>query len=281
MTDQDGKDLFKKINGNRKEFDMLPNFSKETLSTLDFGLQGKTAVITGGTSGIGNASAEYFLAQGANVVMSGRNPKVTEMAKEMGGDRAVGVRGDICDAEHRADLIQAGVDHFGQIDILVNCAGITLLGNAEELSEDDWNNVINVNLTANFLMAQAAGKYMIDHEVKGCIVNVASQGGIIALKRHAAYCASKGGLIALTKVLALEWGEYGIRVNAVSPTVVMTAMGHKAWDGPAGDALKKEMPSGRFAEPEEVALAIAYLCSSGAAMITGHNLVIDGGYTIK
>ncbi|MBR2256427.1 MAG: D-threitol dehydrogenase [Blautia sp.] len=260
---------------------MLPYFSKEAISALNFTLQGKTAIITGGTAGIGNATAAYFLGQGANVVMSGRNPKVTEMAKEMGGDRAVGVQGDICDAAHRASLISAGVEAFGRIDILVNCAGITLLGNAEELSEDDWNEVIKVNLTANYLMAQAVGKYMIDHKVEGCIVNVASQGGIIALKRHAAYCASKGGLIALTKVLALEWGEYGIRVNAVSPTVVLTAMGHKAWDGPQGEQLKQEMPSGRFAEPEEVASVIAYLCSSGAAMITGHNLVIDGGFTIK
>lgn len=260
---------------------MLPYYSNDTLSSLDFGLKGKTAIITGGTAGIGNATVSYFLGQGANVVMSGRNPKVAEMAQELGGDRAVGVQGDICDAPHRAALIAAGVEKFGQVDILVNCAGITLLGNGEDLAEEDWNKVIEVNLTASFLMAQAVGKYMIDNQIEGCIVNVASQGGIIALKRHAAYCASKGGLIALTKVLALEWGEYGIRVNAVSPTVVMTAMGHKAWDGPHGEALKKEMPSERFAEPEEVASVIAYLCSSGAAMITGHNLVIDGGFTIK
>ena len=260
---------------------MLPYFSKEAIVSLDFKLEGKTAIITGSTAGIGNVTAAYFLAQGANVVMSGRNPKVMEMATQMGGEKAVGVQGNICDETHRAALIETGVKTFGQIDILVNCAGTTLLANAEDFPEDDWNEVIQVNLTANFLMAKAVGKYMIDHKVKGCIVNVASQGGIIALKRHAAYCASKGGLIALTKVLALEWGEYGIRVNAVSPTVVMTAMGHKAWDGPHGDALKQEMPSGRFAEPEEVASVIAYLCSSGAAMITGHNLVIDGGFTIK
>ena len=260
---------------------MLPLYSKETISSVDLGLKGKTAVITGATSGIGNCTAEFFLAQGANVVMSGRNPAVYDMARKMGGDRAVGVRGDICDRGHREELIRAAVESFGGADILVNCAGITLLGNAEELPEDDWNKVIEVNLTANFLMAQEAGKYMIDNGVRGSIVNVASQGGIIALKRHAAYCASKGGLIALTKVLALEWGEYGIRVNAVSPTVVMTAMGHQAWDGPHGEALKQEMPSGRFAEPEEVASAIAYLASPAAAMITGHNLVIDGGFTIK
>ena len=260
---------------------MLPYFTQDTLNSLDFGLKGKTAIITGGTSGIGYATVEYFLSQGANVVMSGRREGVAEMAREMGGERAAGVQGDICDAAHRAALIETGVSRFQQVDILVNCAGITRLANGEELSEEDWNSVIGVNLTASFLMAQAAGKYMIENQVAGSIVNVASQGGIIALKRHAAYCASKGGLIALTKVLALEWGEYGIRVNAVSPTVVLTAMGHKAWDGPEGEALKKEMPSERFAEPEEVASVIAYLCSSASSMVTGHNLVIDGGYTIK
>ena len=150
-----------------------------------------------------------------------------------------------------------------------NCAGTTILGNSEDIVEEDWQKVIEINLSSCFFMAQAVGKYMIENEIKGNIVNVASQGGVIALKRHAAYCAS------------LEWGEYGIRVNAVSPTVVMTAMGHKAWDGPHGEALKKEMPSGRFAEPEEVAAAIAYLSSSASSMITGHNLILDGGYTIK
>ena len=105
--------------------------------------------------------------------------------------------------------------------------------------------------------------------------------GVIALDKHVAYCAAKGGIIAMTKVMAMEWGKYGIRVNAVAPTVVLTALGHKAWDGPVGDAFKKEMPSERFAEPEEIAVVIGFLCSKAAAMVTGHNLLIDGGYTIK
>ena len=260
---------------------MLPLYSKEELGQLNFDLEGKTAIITGGTAGIGNATVEYFLAQGANVVMSGRNPAVYDMAREMGGSKAVGLQGNICDSGHRKELVRTAAEQFGQIDILVNCAGTTILGNSEDLAEEDWEEVIDVNLSSCFFMAQAVGKYMLEQKIKGSIVNVASQGGVIALKRHAAYCASKAGLISLTKVLALEWGEYGIRVNAVSPTVVMTAMGHKAWDGPHGEALKKEMPSGRFAEPEEVAVAIAYLCSPASSMITGHNLLLDGGFTIK
>lgn len=103
----------------------------------------------------------------------------------------------------------------------------------------------------------------------------------MALNKHVAYCAAKGGIMAMTKVMALEWGKYGIRVNAVAPTVVLTELGHKAWDGPAGEAFKKEIPSERFAEPDEVAGVIAFLCSNAAGMITGHNLLIDGGYTIK
>lgn len=260
---------------------MLPLFSKEELNALDFGLAGKTALITGGTAGIGHATAEYFLAQGANVIIGGRNPEIGRIAKELGKEKAIGVAGDICDPEYRTRVIEEGVKAFGQIDILVNCAGIAILGNAEEISEEDWKKVIDVNLTANYFMAQAVGKYMIEHKIAGCIVNVSSQGGVIGLERHSAYCASKGGVITMTKVLAMEWGKYGIRVNAVSPTVVLTEMGHRAWDGPTGDAFKKEMPSERFAEPEEVSSVIAFLCSKGAAMITGHNLLIDGGFTIK
>jgi NAD(P)-dependent dehydrogenase (short-subunit alcohol dehydrogenase family) len=130
-------------------------------------------------------------------------------------------------------------------------------------------------------MSQVFGSYLIKNKLPGSIVNLASQAGSIALDKHVAYCASKGGIIAMTKVLALEWGKYGIRVNCVSPTVVLTELGHKAWDGPIGDALKKEIPAGRFAEPDEISGVIAFLCSNTASMITGHDLLIDGGFTIK
>ena len=260
---------------------MLPNYSKEDLMRIKFNLEGKTALITGGAAGIGNMAAEYFLSQGANVILADLNPDVSAVAEAMGGAKAIGVAGNVCDEAYRAEVIRRGVEAFGKIDILVNCAGIVALENAETISADYWNNTININLSGSFFMAQAVGKYMIDNGVKGSIVNIASQAGVIALDKHVAYCAAKGGIIAMTKVMALEWGEYGIRVNAVSPTVVLTALGHKAWDGPVGDAFKKEIPAERFAEPEEVSSVIAFLCSDAAAMITGHNLLIDGGYTIK
>lgn len=260
---------------------MLPNFSKEEIMSLDFDLGGKTAIITGGAAGIGNMTAEYLLKQGVNIVLADLNPEVDKIAKEMGGDKAIGVAGNVCDKKYRASVIEEAVKAFGQVDILVNCAGIVALESAEIIDEKDWNRTIDINLSASFFMAQAVGKYMIDNQVKGSIVNIASQAGVIALDKHVAYCAAKGGIIAMTKVMAMEWGKYGIRVNAVAPTVVLTALGHKAWDGPVGDAFKKEMPSERFAEPEEISAVIAFLCSKAAAMVTGHNLLIDGGYTIK
>ena len=214
------------------------------------------------------------------LVLADLNPEVDKLAKSL-GDNAIGVPGNVCDLDYPAKVIDAAVKAFGQVDILVNCAGIVALEDAELISADDWNRTISINLSASFFMAQAVGKYMIDNKINGSIVNMASQAGVIALDKHVAYCASKGGIIAMTKVMAKEWGPKGIRVNCVSPTVVLTALGHKAWDGPVGDAFKKEMPSERFAEPEEIAAAIAFLCSKGAGMITGHNLLIDGGFTIK
>ena len=247
---------------------------------LNYSLEGKTAIITGGAAGIGWATAEFFHNKGVNLVLADLNPEVDKLAKGL-GENAIGVPGNVCDLDYPGKVIEAGVKAFGQIDILVNCAGIVALEDAELISADDWNRTISINLSASFFMAQAVGKYMIDNKISGSIVNMASQAGVIALDKHVAYCASKGGIIAMTKVMAKEWGPKGIRVNCVSPTVVLTALGHKAWDGPVGDAFKKEMPSERFAEPEEIAAAIAFLCSKGAGMITGHNLLIDGGFTIK
>lgn len=260
---------------------MLANISKETINAMDLGLAGKTAVITGGAAGIGLAAAEFFLAQGANVVLADLNPETDRTARELDADRAIGVPGNVCDRTYPGRVIDAAVSAFGQVDILVNCAGIVALEPAETLSEGAWNRTIDINLSACFFMAQAVGRYMIENGIGGSIVNMASQAGVIALDKHVAYCAAKGGIIAMTKVMALEWGRYGIRVNAVSPTVVLTALGHKAWDGPVGDAFKKEIPAERFAEPEEIAAVIGLLCSPGAGMITGHNLLVDGGYTIK
>lgn len=245
-----------------------------------FSLENKVAIITGGAAGIGKATAEFFGKKGVQLVLADLNPKVDQMAKEIKAG-SIGVAGDITCEEDRKEVLKRAIETFGQVDILVNCAGIVALESAESLTEQDWDRTMDINLKASFMMAQMIGKYFIEQHVPGCIVNMASQAGVIALDKHVAYCASKGAIIAMTKVMAYEWGKYGIRVNAVSPTVVLTELGHKAWDGPVGDAFKKEMPSGRFAEPDEIAGVIGFLCSNAAGMITGHNLLIDGGYTIK
>lgn len=255
---------------------MLKYYGADT----EFSLRGKTAIITGGAAGIGYAAAKFFAAKGVNLVLADLNPKTDEIAKGI-RENAMGVIGDATQEEYRRRVLREAVNTFGKVDILVNCAGIVALEKAELISESDWDRTMNINLKASFMMAQMLGKYFIDNEIPGCIVNMASQAGVIALDKHVAYCASKGAIISMTKVMAYEWGKYGIRVNAVSPTVVMTELGHKAWDGPAGEALKEEMPSRRFAEPEEIAGTIAFLCSGAAGMITGHNLLVDGGYTIK
>ncbi|MFP3040906.1 D-threitol dehydrogenase [Treponema primitia] len=247
---------------------------------VNFSLEGKTAIITGGAAGIGNATAQFFAKKGVNLILADLNPETDIIAKKI-GPKNIGVVGNITEGAYRKSIIEAGVKAFGKIDILVNSAGIAVLEKAEIISEDFWDRTININLKASFMMAQVFGSYLIEKKLPGSIVSLASQAGVIALDKHVAYCASKGGIISMTQVLALEWGKYDIRVNCVSPTVVLTELGHKAWDGPVGDAFKKEIPAERFAEPDEIAGVIAFLCSNTAAMITGHNLLVDGGYTSK
>ena len=164
--------------------------------------------------------------------------------------------------------------------ILVNCAGVVFLDDAENLSDEYWDTTIAVNLKAPFVLSQLTARQMIKQK-SGCIINIASQAGFIALDKHIAYTASKAAIIGITKVMAAEWAEYGIRVNAISPTVILTELGKKAWAGAVGDAMKKKIPAGRFGYPEEVAACAVFLASDAAGMITGSNLVIDGGYTIQ
>lgn len=246
----------------------------------DFSLKGKTAIITGGASGIGLATAEFFAKKEVNLVLADLNQDADRIAKKI-NQKNIAVVGDVTDDNYRKKVIDGAVNAFGGVDILVNSAGIGPLDTAETLSEDKWDKTLNVNLKASFMMAQIVGAYLIKNKRPGSIVNIASQAGTVALEGHVAYSASKGGIISMTKVLALEWGKYDIRVNAISPTVVLTELGKVAWGGSAGDYFKKQMPSERFAEPDEIAAIIAFLCSSAAAMITGHNLIVDGGYTIK
>jgi len=252
----------------------------EPVVDLDFSLRGKTALVTGGASGIGAAIASAFAAKGARIAVVDLN---ADAARGRAGELGADSRGFACDVSDSA-AVTATVDEvlaaFGRIDVLVNSAGIALLAPAEELAEDAWDATIAVNLKGTFLVCQAVGRHMLGAG-GGVIVNMASQAATVALDQHVAYCASKFGVVGVSKVLAAEWGGRGVRVNTISPTVVLTELGHKAWDGPRGEELKKSIPIGRFAYPNEIAAAAVFLASDAAAMITGADLLIDGGYTIS
>ncbi|ABM57793.1 SDR family oxidoreductase [Verminephrobacter eiseniae] len=248
-----------------------------------FKLDGQTAVITGAAAGIGLAVAELFARQGATLVLLDRDATVQQVAQRLSSGAGAQSVGLVCDVTC-SDAIEAAVAQAvavsGRLDILVNNAGVGLLAPALEATEADWDKTMAINLKAPFLLARAAARVM-QRQGRGRIVNLASQASVVALERHAAYCASKAALVAMGQVLAIEWAPYGITVNAVSPTVVETALGKQAWSGAVGEAMKKKIPVGRFAQPDEIAAAILYLVSGHAGMVTGANLLIDGGYTVQ
>jgi NAD(P)-dependent dehydrogenase (short-subunit alcohol dehydrogenase family) len=246
----------------------------------NFNLTGRVAFITGGAAGIGRAIASLFYEKGANLILVDLNPAVLDTAKEISTERVESVVANITLAGEREKAVQAGLNRFGKIDILVNNAGIALLEPALDVKEESWDKTLDLNLKVPFFLSQLIGHEMIK-QGGGKIVNIASQAGMIALERHVAYMASKSAIIGITKVLALEWARHNIQVNAISPTVTLTELGKKAWAGEVGEEFKKKLPAGRFAYPEEIAACALFLASGATDMITGANLVIDGGYTIQ
>ncbi|NIM05311.1 MAG: SDR family oxidoreductase, partial [Armatimonadetes bacterium] len=168
-----------------------------------------------------------------------------------------------------------------RIHILVNNAGISLPESAAETTLEHWDLTLDVNLRAPFLLSQLIGRHMIE-QGGGKIINMSSQAGEVALADHAAYCASKAGLILLTKVLAVEWGPHNIKVNAVAPTVILTPMAEKAWaDERKRQAMLAKIPLGRFGRPVDVSGAVLFLASPASDLITGEVLTVDGGYTAQ
>lgn len=246
---------------------------------LNLSLAGKVAVVTGAGSGIGAAIAAAFAAKEAWVALLDIDGGAARgRAATLPDSRAWTC--DVADAGSVEAVVAAVETEMGGIDILVNCAGIVDLAPAEDISLAAWRRTLDINLTGSFLMAQAVGRRMIARGY-GRIVNMASQAGSVAIEEHVAYCASKFAIIGMTRTLAIEWGRHGITVNSISPTVVMTDLGRKAWAGAKGEAMKAQIPTGRFAEPEEIAAAALFLASDAAGMINGADLLVDGGFTAK
>jgi 3-oxoacyl-[acyl-carrier protein] reductase len=245
---------------------------------MAFQLNGKVALVTGGSRGIGRCVAEALLAQGAKVVLVDvmedvLQETVAELQKQ--GCDVHGMVGDVTNAELAQKVIDDCVAQFEKIDILVNNAGITRDGLAMRMKDDDWQMVLNVNLTGSFYMARAAMRPMMKART-GRIINVASVVGVMGNAGQVNYSASKAGLIGVTKSLAKELGSRGITVNAVAPGFIETPMTDKLKED-VKEAYMKGIPLGRFGKPDEVASLICFLASEEAGYITGQAIIIDGG----
>ncbi|MEE8374332.1 MAG: 3-oxoacyl-ACP reductase family protein [Dehalococcoidia bacterium] len=245
-------------------------------------LQGKIAIVTGSTKGIGRAIAIGYASEGASVVVCGRSEDLAHgLADELTGQgkAAVAMRLDVADAESVAGVFDQVAEQFGRIDILVNNAGISpIWKRAEDTDKEAWDEIINTNLTGTFLCSQAAGRVMIGQK-SGKIINMTSVGGAVALPRLVAYCASKAGIVSLTKVLAAEWARHNILVNAIGPSYVETEFtaglrGNEAiYEDLKGKNLLK-----RFAQPEEIVGTAVFLASDESSYITGQTIYVDGGW---
>jgi NAD(P)-dependent dehydrogenase (short-subunit alcohol dehydrogenase family) len=247
---------------------------------------GTVALITGGTSGIGRATVELFAGQGAAVAFTGRDAgRGTALAEliRSGGRDAIFVRADVRSAEDCERTVRDTLEAFGRIDVLVNNAGVFEAHSVIDCSEEEWDRQVDTNLKGTFLMSRAVLPHMIERG-SGSIVNNASDWGLVGGAQAAAYCASKGGVVLMTKAMAIDHGPQGIRINAVCPGDTETPMEvldaeqlGVTWDSYV--ALASERPLGRMGAPEEVARTIVFLASDDASFITGTALAIDGGAT--
>lgn len=249
-----------------------------------FALAGKTALITGGAGGIGLAAARMFVAAGARIALVDRDGDAARAAADDLGQGALGLAADVTSEAEVEEAVSAACDAFGGIDILVNSAGLSLREPTLDLPLDNWNRVVDVNMTATFLMSRAAARRMIDAGSGGAIVNLGSIMGLSGggLYPNLSYHATKGAVVNITRALAVEWGPSGIRVNSVAPTWVRTGfIGPLAENPELMAKINATMPLGRIAEADEVASAILFLASPAASMITGVTLPVDGGFLAR
>jgi NAD(P)-dependent dehydrogenase (short-subunit alcohol dehydrogenase family) len=244
-------------------------------------LSGKVAVVVGGTSGIGRAIAHGFAEAGADVIPTSRRAEQVETtAREIEelGRRSLRVSSDVSDRASLEHLLSKALETFGKVDILVNSAGTTKRAPTVDFSEDDWNRIIDTNLTGTLRACQVFGRHMLERK-SGSIINIASLSTFVALHEVAAYSASKAAVGSLTKSLAVEWSSHGVRVNAIAPGVFRTALNHKLLDETErGREFLVRTPMKRFGNVEELAGAAIFLASDAASFVSGEIIAVDGGF---
>jgi NAD(P)-dependent dehydrogenase (short-subunit alcohol dehydrogenase family) len=248
----------------------------------EFDLSEKIAVVTGAGRGLGYEISLALARYGAHVVACSRTESeletVAEKIKAM-GRQALPIRMDVSDIRSIRPMVERAVEAFGRIDILVNNAGINRPQQAEDVTEDNWDQVMNTNLKGLFFCAQAVGRVMISQK-KGKIINISSDAGTVAIPGRAAYCASKGGVNLVSKVLAIEWAPHHINVNAIAPAFIETPLTEPMLKDPAFNKyVLDNTPLGRVGKPKDVSSAAVFLASEASDYITGHILLIDGGWT--
>ena len=247
-------------------------------------LSGKVAVVTGGRRGIGRAIALALAGAGADIALGDRtvdDGQLEAAAAEVKklGRRSLAVKADITSKAEVDNFVRKVADELGAVDILVNNAATNVRAPLLELGEDGWDRVINTDLKGCYLCAQAAGRIMVEQR-RGNIINIASTAALKAAPQMGAYCIAKAGVVMLTKVLAVELGQYNIRVNAVAPYIVKTKFSQPLWSEP--EALKQieaEIPVGRLAETGDIVGAVLFLAADASSYITGQTIIVDGGST--
>lgn len=248
-------------------------------SKLD--LDGRVAVVIGGTSGIGRAISHGLAEAGADVVCTSRRTEQVETAAaeiEALGRRTLRVASDVSDKPSLSNLLDECIAAFGKVDILVNSAGRTKRTPSLDVTEEEWNEIMETNLTGTLRACQVFGGHMVANGY-GRIVNIASLSTFVSLFEVAAYAASKAAVASLTKSLAIEWAKNGVNVNAIAPGVFRTALNTKLLDEtPRGQEFLTRTPMGRFGNVEELAGAAVFLASEAASFVTGEVLVVDGGF---
>ncbi len=251
------------------------------MSSSVLSLEGKVAVVVGGTSGIGHALSLGLADAGADVVASARRMEQVESTAaeiEAKGKRSLRVPSDVADRASLQNLLDQTVSQLGKVDILVNCAGKIKRAPTLDFDEAEWTSIIDTNLTGTLRACQIFGRHMLDRGY-GRIVNIASLNTFVALSQVAAYAASKAAVASLTRSLAVEWSQKGVMVNAIAPGVFRTALNSDLLDNtPRGKELLMRTPMGRFGSTEEVVGAAVYLASDAASFVTGQVLVVDGGF---